>query len=326
MHRRLAFLAVVFGTVLAPTAADAAQVTTFNFTGGEQTYTVPSGLTSLAIVATGAAGGGPSSGLTGGRGAVVSAMVPVTPGEILYIEVGGVGGQPAGGFNGGGVGGTNTDVGLSVFGGGGASDVRLISSSADGSLDSRVLGAAGGGGSASPAAAGGDAGAPGASNPPGSGVGGGAGTQTAGGAGGCDVLLTGCGGDGSLGLGGAGGASGLGAGAREGGGGGGGLFGGGGGAGILDNSVGGGGGGSSLLPAGGGLTLATLTTLPSVLIASRFPQTPPGKPADPSCVGKSLTSFIGQYGSVKAAAAAFGLTVPQGIKIILDGCSTGGSH
>ena len=105
MYRRLAGLAVLVGTMLVPTAASAAspQVTTFNFTGGEQTYTVPPGLNSLAIIATGAAGGG----LGAGRGAVVSAMVPVTSGEVLYIEVGGVGGQPAGGFNGGGIGGTN---------------------------------------------------------------------------------------------------------------------------------------------------------------------------------------------------------------------------
>jgi len=322
MYRRLAFLAVLFGAMLVPTAANAAspQATTFNFTGGEQTYTVAPGVNSLAIIATGAAGGGPSSGLVAGRGAVVSAMVPVTPGEVLYIEVGGIGGQPAGGFNGGGIGGTNTDVGLSEFGGGGASDVRLISSSAVGSLDSRVLVAAGGGGSATPAAAGGDAGAPGGSAPN-SAVGGGAGTQVAGGAGGCDALLTGCGGDGSLGFGGVGGASGLGADAREGAGGGGGLFGGGGGAGVLDGAVGGGGGGSSLVPGGGGMTLATLTTPPTVLIASRFPP----MPADPSCVGKNLTSFIGQFGSVKAAAAAFGVTVPEGIQFILNGCSTG-SH
>lgn len=324
MNRRLAFLAVVVGAMLVPTVASAAspQVTTFNFTGGEQTYTVPPGLNSLAIIATGAPGGG----LGAGRGAVVSAMVPATPGEVLYIEVGGVGGQPGGGFNGGGIGGTNPAIGAAASGGGGASDVRLISSSADGSLDSRVLVAAGGGGSATPAAGGGDAGAAGGTSlgSPLS-VGGGAGTQTAGGAGGCDALLTGCGGDGSLGLGGAGGASGLGFGAREGGGGGGGLFGGGGGAGILDNNVGGGGGGSSLVPTGGGLTLATVSTQPTVLFASRLPPilAPPGKPADPSCVAKEFTSFIGAYGSLKAAAAAFGLTVPEAIQIIFNVCSNG---
>ena len=270
--RRLVFLAVLVGTMLVPTAASAVspQVTTFSFIGGQQTYTVPPGVSAVTIVATGAPGGGPSSVLPAGRGAVVSAIVPVTPGEVLYVEVGGIGGHSAGGFNGGGSGATNTDVRLSEFGGGGASDVRLVSSSAGGSLDSRVLVAAGGGGSATPAAAGGDAGAAGGSSP-GSSVGGGAGTQTGGGAGGCDALLTGCGGDGSLGVGGAGGVSGTGANAREGAGGGGGLFGGGGGAGVLDGGVGGGGGGSSLVPAGGAVTLATVTTPPSVVIATRRP-------------------------------------------------------
>ncbi len=272
MYRRLVFLAVLIGTMLVSTVAGAAspQVTTFNFTGGEQTYTVPPGLDAVTIVATGARGGGPLTVLAAGRGAVASGIVAVTPGEVLYVEVGGIGGHPAGGFDGGGGGATNTDVRLSEFGGGGASDVRLVSSSADGSLDSRVLVAAGGGGSATPAAAGGDAGAVGGSSP-GSSVGGGAGSQTAGGAGGCNALLTGCGSDGSLGVGGAGGVSGTGANAREGAGGGGGWFGGGGGAGVLDGSVGGGGGGSSLVPAGGAVTLATVTTPPSVVIATRRP-------------------------------------------------------
>ena len=272
MYRRLVVLVVLIGTMLVPTDASAASplAKKLNFTGREQTFTVPPGLTSVAIVATGAAGGGPATGLIGGRGAVVSAMVPVTPGEVLYVEVGGVGRQPAGGFNGGGAGGTNTDVGLSVFGGGGASDVRLISRSLAGSLASRLLAAAGGGGSATPAAAGGNAGATGGSSP-GSSVGGVPGNQVAGGAGGCDPLLTGCGGDGTLGFGGAGGVSGRGAQAREGGGGGAGLFGGGGGAGVQDGSVGGGGGGSSLVPIAGELTLAALTAPPSVVIAPRRP-------------------------------------------------------
>jgi hypothetical protein len=272
MYRRLVVLTVVVGSMLVSTVASAAspQVATFSFTGGEQTYTVPAGLNAVTIVATGAAGGGPSSGLAAGRGAIVSAVVPVTPGEVIYVDVGGIGAHPGGGFNGGGASVTNTDVGLSEFGGGGASDVRLVSRSASGSLDSRVLVAAGGGGSATPAAAGGDAGGDGGSSP-GSSVGGGAGTQTAGGPGGCNVLLTGCGGAGSLGVGGTGGVSGAGANAREGAGGGGGLFGGGGGGGVLDGSVGGGGGGSSLVPAGGALTLATVTTPPSVVIATRRP-------------------------------------------------------
>ena len=239
-------------------AAAMADNSTFSYTGGEQTFVVPLGRTAVQIVATGAAGGGPLSGLTGGRGAVVSGLLKVMPGEVLYVEVGGTGGQLTGGFNGGGD--------SRAFGGGGASDVRLVSSSAGGSLASRVIVAAGGGGSASPAAAGGDAGAAGQSNGPS--TGGGAGTQVAGGAGGCGPLEVGCGADGSLGSGGAGGSSGAGADGRAGGGGGGGLFGGGGGAGNVTDGVGGGGGGSSLVPAAGSMTLAPLTTAPSVAITA----------------------------------------------------------
>jgi len=312
MYRRMAFLAVVVGTMLVPTTASAAnpQVTTFNFTGGEQTYTVPPGMNSVAIIATGGAGGGPSAG----RGAVVSALVPVTPGEVLYVEVGGIGGQPLGGFNGGGNGPSASLV--NWFGGGGASDVRTLPRSDSGSLESRVIVAGGGGG-----APGGDAGQPGGA------AGGGAGTQTSGGLGGCPPSGIGCGTDGTLGQGGDGGTSGGGIDVRLAGGGGGGLYGGGGGGADL-TLVGGGGGGSSLLPAGGGLTLATLTTPPTVIFASRLPPpkpTPPNKPADPSCVGTQLTSYIGTYGSVKAAAAAFGLTVPEGIQFIFNTCSNG-SH
>jgi hypothetical protein len=196
----------------------------------------------------------------------VSGTLRVKPGQVLYVDVGGVGGLPTGGFNGGGDGGSLE--GLTVWGGGGASDVRLLPSSDPGSLASRLIVAGGGGGSAYPAAAGGDAGASGGSSP-GDSVGGGAGTQTAGGAGGCDEPnKVGCGADGSRGEGGAGGASGTGATAREGAGGGGGLWGGGGGAGDSDGGVGGGGGGSSLVPSNGSLTLAPLGTDPSVLITA----------------------------------------------------------
>jgi len=67
--------------VLAPCAAHA---TTFAFTGTEQTYTVPSGVTMVTISAVGAAGGANlvGGGLTGGRGAAVSGVVGVSPGQV----------------------------------------------------------------------------------------------------------------------------------------------------------------------------------------------------------------------------------------------------
>ena len=311
------FLAASLTAALLPAAA-AAQSTSFSYTGGEQTYTVPPGVSTLYVIATGGAGGGPvTGGLTAGQGAVVSGTLAVSPGQTLYVEVGGTGASSAGGFNGGGD--SPIRNGLSVFGGGGASDLRLVPRSDSGSLASRLIVAAGGGGSASPAAAGGDAGAPGGSSP-GSTVGGGAGTQTAGGAGGCNALAVGCGVDGALGVGGAGGSSGDGAQTREGAGGGGGLYGGGGGAGILDGSVGGGGGGSSLVPSAGTLALASLTEPPSVVVSTRALHPPP---ADPSCLGKTVVTFAQTFGGVSAAARAFGLTVQQGVEFLLNSCGTG---
>ena len=115
-------VACVGAAVLVPVAA--AQAATFTYTGGEQTYQVPSGVWTLRVSLTGAPGGGPSTGLTGGRAGVVSATVPVVPRQLLFVEVGGAGGRPQGGFNGGANGGART--GLSVYGGGGASDVRAL--------------------------------------------------------------------------------------------------------------------------------------------------------------------------------------------------------
>jgi hypothetical protein len=295
MHRARFWLAVSVAAVLWPATAGAS-VTTFSSTGGEQTYTVPAGVSGLSITAIGAPGGGPTSCcLAAGRGAVVSGIVNVTPGQALYVEVGGSGGFPAGGFNGGGD--SPTLIGLSVYGGGGASDVRTLPMSAGViSLNSRLIVAAGGSGSGYPAAPGGDAGAAGGSSP-GSSVGGGAGTQTAGGAGGCDSLQMGCGMAGSLGNGGAGGSSGTGAQAREGAGGGGGLYGGGGGGGVSDGAVGGGGGGSSLVPSDlGTMSLASLTTAPIVEITP----VPP-----PSCQDVTSSTPYGKAAIVQLMCTEF---------------------
>jgi Glycine rich protein len=270
MDRGRFFLAVLIVALLWPAGAGAS-MTAFSYSGGEQMYAVPAGVQSLWIKAIGAPGGRPRKfGFAPGRGAVVSGIVDVTPGQVLYVEVGGPGGFSRGGFNGGGD--SPIRNGLSVYGGGGASDVRTLPMSAGAmSLTSRLIVAAGGGGSGGIAAAGGDAGAPGGSSP-GSSVGGGAGTGTAGGAGGCDALLTGCGLDASLGIGGAGGSSGEAAQTREGAGGGAGLYGGGGGGGVLDGAVGGGGGGSSLVPSDlGRMSLASLTTAPTVEVFTGQP-------------------------------------------------------
>ena len=298
MHRARRFLAILL-TAAAWLTPGVAQATVFSFTGGEQSYTVPAGVSSLSITAIGAPGGGPQSGgLAAGRGADVSGVVDVAPGQVLYVEVGGTGGSPAGGFNGGGDSGTR--IGLSVFGGGGGSDVRTLPMTGGAiSLNSRLIVAAGGGGSGSPAAPGGDAGAAGGSAP-GTSVGGGPGNQTAGGAGGCDAVQMGCGMDGSLGVGGTGGSSGDGAQAREGAGGGGGLYGGGGGGGgggPQGGGVGGGGGGSSLVPSDlGSIGLASFTTAPGVEITP----VPP-----PACQNVTSRTPYGEAVSVQFACTEF---------------------
>ena len=65
-----------------------AQTTTFNYTGGLQTFTVPAGVTSINITAKGAQGGGNTSvGSTGGTGAIMAGNFTVTPGQILNVLV-----------------------------------------------------------------------------------------------------------------------------------------------------------------------------------------------------------------------------------------------
>jgi hypothetical protein len=250
----------------------------FSYSGSEQTFTVPAGVTSLHVVAIGGHGAAGGAGEAGGNGAMVTADLTSSEGTVLYVEVGGDG--SAGGFNGGGAAGTGTSYG-NGGGGGGASDVRSVSSSSSGTLSSRLLVAAGGGGGGGNGGygAGGDAGNAGGNAYSGEAGGGGAGTSSAGGGGGAGVYGAGSGQPGQLGSGGAGGSSGTYAG---GGGGGGGFYGGGGGgggggsAGVLCSGCGGGGGGgSNLVPAGGSAAVsgsaAEVTISYAVAVASAAP-------------------------------------------------------
>jgi hypothetical protein len=222
--------------------------------GATGTFVVPEGISSIHVDAVGAKGGddpGKEDALTitfpsrtGGYGALVSANLPVVPGEALYVYVGGngasadaSGSSAAGGANGGGGTGSAVKAGGGAGGGGGGSDVRMIAAPGSGSqtasLHSRLLVAAGGGGSSDASNAGtpadgnggtagqpgpssfsGAAAQPGTANPDGTGAGG------AGGTGGSDPGKAGV-----LGEGGAAGSDGT----YQGGGGGAGLYGGGGG-------------------------------------------------------------------------------------------------
>jgi hypothetical protein len=109
---------------------------TFNFTGGVQTFTVPSGVTSITVDAYGAAGYGAL-----GYGGRVQSTHPVVPGEVLQIYVGGAGTETTGGFNGGGDAGANIGYGS----GGGATDIRQGGAG----LGNRIMVAGGGGGTGS---------------------------------------------------------------------------------------------------------------------------------------------------------------------------------
>jgi hypothetical protein len=268
-----AFACLLF--VLSGAAAARAETVSFGFTGSEQTLPIPAGITSVHVVAVGGRGGtGTGNVAPGGFGARVGADLAVTPGQILFIEVGGNGGNGLGflggdgGFNGGGGESVASESsGSGGGGGGGASDVRLISRAQGGTLDSRLLIAGGGGGSggagfgAAGAAAGQDAAAGGGSE------GGGGGTRGTASAGGKGQSYQGT--NGSAGSGGDGGYSEQKAGGGGGGGGGGGLFGGGGGGGSHNVASGGGGGGGGS-SAGGPVALDT-TGVPSVTISFGSP-------------------------------------------------------
>ena len=237
---------------------------TFNSPGGPYTFTVPAGVTSLNVEAIGGAGGNWNTALPYTRGADVSATLAVTPGQTLYVYVGGNGGGAlpnAGGVNGGGTGGGS---GYGTGGGGGASDIRTVS----GDLTSRIL-VAGGGGGSNVNSAGGDAGQDGTTT---YGTVATAGGATAGGLGGVfsSTYPSYSGTDGTFGQGGTGGADG---GGRYGGGGGGGWYGGGGG----DNWGGGAGGSSYVITTATNVTnaLSSLPPVPAVTITYVSPAVPP---------------------------------------------------
>jgi len=138
-------LTILIAIVLGINPGAFAQTTTYNTVG---TYTYNVSGTALAIDMAGAQGGGYPAGISvGGKGGRVQCTLNVTPGQTLYIYVGGVGGNvaagSAGGANGvsGGAGGGQGN-GLGA-GGGGSSDIRTGGSA----LSNRILVAAGGGGS-----------------------------------------------------------------------------------------------------------------------------------------------------------------------------------
>ncbi|MDP9093066.1 MAG: glycine-rich protein [Actinomycetota bacterium] len=168
---------------IAPTCAGGQCAISFYFSGGENQFVVPPGVTHIAVTAIGAAGaaggtgypllaspigynGGPDG--QGGLGGKVVTSVSVSPGQTLYVEVGGtpttgplctndsIGSGLSvhclGGWNGGADGGSGPNASVSAGersyagGGGGASDLRTITRSATNTLSTRIVVAGGGGG------------------------------------------------------------------------------------------------------------------------------------------------------------------------------------
>jgi hypothetical protein len=236
---------------------------TFKYTGKEQTFKVPSGVTEVTVVAHGGEGAGfyayPSSNPPGRPGRIY-AIIPVNSGEKLYVFVGGSGTH--GGFNGGGTGGSSGSGKDPGNAGGGASDIRAGGDT----LNDRIIVAAGGGGAGEATyeysfgfggnGGGliGQSGGGGGSYGKFAGGGGGGATQSAGGSGGAggysyyDSYRGQPGDNGALGVGGSGGSGSHGCRTGGGGGGGGGYYGAGGGGGGAYTYGGPGYGGYSCYP------------------------------------------------------------------------------
>lgn len=123
---------------------------TLFYTGNEQNYTVPCGVTNLTIDAFGAKGANGANsqnntlGGIGGLGGHAQGVLSVTSGQSLSVFVGGQGVGFVRGYNGGGDG-ANTGNNFGAYGGGGgggATDIRLGGNT----INDRILVAGGGGG------------------------------------------------------------------------------------------------------------------------------------------------------------------------------------
>ena len=94
----------------------------FSYTGGQQTFTIPNGVSEVQLQVWGAQGGYRSNSTYGGKGGYSVGTYASTPGQTLYVYVGGSGntGGTSGGYNGGG-------SRASYNGGGGATHIATRS-------------------------------------------------------------------------------------------------------------------------------------------------------------------------------------------------------
>lgn len=114
----------------------------YTYTGTIQQFIVPNRVTSIQVNAIGAKGGTGARGQVGGAGANITTTLNVTPGQILYIVVGGFPGQSATakyGFGGNGGSGTN-------YGGAGGGLSGVFTSISPANANALVIAGGGGGG------------------------------------------------------------------------------------------------------------------------------------------------------------------------------------
>lgn len=117
----------------------------FAYTGAIQQFIVPNRVTAIQVNAIGAKGGTGGGGQTGGAGANITSTLNVTPGQILYIVVGGFPGQSATAKYGfAGAGGVATNTAGNGGAGGGLSGV--FSSSTPNNSNAFIVAGGGGGG------------------------------------------------------------------------------------------------------------------------------------------------------------------------------------
>ncbi|NBO56171.1 MAG: hypothetical protein EBU84_16630, partial [Actinobacteria bacterium] len=133
-------------------SAGVVQYETFNYTGADQTWTVPSGVTSAIFFLLGAGGGGATkaSGGNGGGGGYATGSYAVTAAQELKVIVGQRGGGVLGTegafkytsltYGGGGKGGSSSGTPSGFSSGGGRSAIRLSGATTD------LVTAGGGGG------------------------------------------------------------------------------------------------------------------------------------------------------------------------------------
>jgi hypothetical protein len=117
----------------------------YNYTGSIQQFIVPNRVTSIQVNAIGAKGGIGGGGQSGGAGANITTTLNVTPGQVLYIVVGGYPGQSATAKYGFGGNGGITNV-ANYFGGAGGGLSGVFTSSTPAIANALVVAGGGGGG------------------------------------------------------------------------------------------------------------------------------------------------------------------------------------